>query len=79
MQPDTARRSYKKISLNYVVFGLLQLVHSKILPVPKLFGIDAVNLGHKLTNEGLLIERRVVGAQEVVTGAEKAVVVNLEI
>lgn len=41
---------------------LLQSSNCEILPVPELFGIDAINLGHEMTNEGLLIESRVVGA-----------------
>lgn len=49
-----------------------------VVPVPVLLGIGAVDLGHEVADEGLLVERREIGAQEVVAGAEETVMVDLE-
>lgn len=49
-----------------------------IVPVPVLLGIGAVDLGHEVADESLLVERREIGAQEVVASAEETVMVDLE-
>lgn len=46
--------------------------------MPVLLGIGAVHLGDEVTDEGLLIERREIGAQEVVACAIETVMVDLE-
>lgn len=46
--------------------------------MPVLFGIGAVDLGHEVADEGLLVERREIGAQEIVASAEETVMVDLE-
>lgn len=46
--------------------------------MPILLGVGAVDLGHEVTDEGLLVERREIGAQEVVASAEETVMVDLE-
>jgi len=46
--------------------------------VPVLLGVGAVNLGHEVADEGFLVKRRKIGAQEIVAGAEQAMMVDLE-
>lgn len=46
--------------------------------MPVLLGVGAVDLGDEVADEGLLVERREIGAQEVVASAEEAVMVDLE-
>lgn len=46
--------------------------------MPILFGIGTVDLGYEVADEGLLIERRKIGAQEVIASAEETVMVDLE-
>lgn len=48
-----------------------------VVPVPVLPRIGAVHLGHEVADEGLLVESSEVGAEEVVAGTEKAVVIHL--
>ena len=45
--------------------------------MPVLPRIRAIHLGHEVADERLLVEGGEVGAQEVVSGAEQAVVVHL--
>lgn len=45
--------------------------------MPVLPRIGAIHLGHEVADEGLLVESSEVGAEEVVSGAEKAVVIHL--
>lgn len=45
--------------------------------MPELLRVDTVHFGHEVTNKRLLIEGGVVGAQEIVPGAEEAVMVDL--
>lgn len=46
------------------------------MPIP--LGIGAVDLGHEVADEGLLVERREIGTQEVVASAEETVMIDLE-
>lgn len=46
--------------------------------MPVLLGVGAVDLGHEVADEGFLIERREIGAQEVVAGAKQAMMIDLE-
>lgn len=46
--------------------------------MPVFLGVGAIDLGHEVTDEGLLVERREIGAQEVVASAEETVMVDLE-
>lgn len=46
--------------------------------MPVFLRIGAVDFGDEVTDEGLLVERREIRAQEVVSRSEKAVVVHLE-
>jgi len=46
--------------------------------VPILLGVSAVDLGYEVTDEGLLVERREIGAQEVIAGAKETMMVDLE-
>lgn len=46
--------------------------------MPVFLRIGAVDFGDEVTDEGFLIERREIRAQEVVSRSEKAVVVHLE-
>jgi hypothetical protein len=53
------------------------LPYSSFLPLEVLGRVGTVHLGHEVADERLLIESRVVGAQEVVPGSEQTVVVHL--
>lgn len=46
--------------------------------MPVSLGVGAIDLGHEVADEGLLVERREVGAQEVVASAEETVMIDLE-
>lgn len=45
--------------------------------MPVSLGVGAIDLGHEVADEGLLVERREVGAQEVVASAEETVMIDL--
>lgn len=45
--------------------------------MPVLLRVGAIDLGHKMANEGFLVERREIGTEEVVTCAEKTVMIDL--
>jgi len=49
-----------------------------IIPVPIFLGVGAVDLGHEVADEGLLVERREIGAQEIIACAKETVMVDLE-
>lgn len=46
------------------------------MPIP--LGVGAVDLGHEVADEGLLVECREIGAQEVIASAKETVMVDLE-
>lgn len=46
--------------------------------MPILLGVGAVDLGYEVADEGLLVERREIGAQEVIASAKETVMVDLE-
>jgi len=46
--------------------------------VPIFLGVSTVDFGYEVTDEGLLIERREIGAQEVIASAKETMMVDLE-
>jgi len=49
-----------------------------IISVPVLLGVGAVDLRYEVADEGFLVKRRKIGAQEIVASAEQAMMVDLE-
>lgn len=45
--------------------------------MPILLRIGAIDLGHEMANEGFLVECREIGTEEIVTSAEKTVMIDL--
>lgn len=46
--------------------------------MPIFLGVSTVDFGYEVTDEGLLIERREIGAQEVIASAKETMMVDLE-
>lgn len=46
--------------------------------MPIFLGVSTVDFGYEVTDEGLLVERREIGAQEVIAGAKETMMVDLE-
>lgn len=47
--------------------------------MPEFFGVNAIYFGNELANEGLLVKSCVVGAKEVESGSEEAMMIHLKI
>lgn len=46
--------------------------------MPVLLGVGAIDLGYEVADEGLLVKRREISAQEVVASAKETVMIDLE-
>lgn len=46
--------------------------------MPVLLGVGAIDLGYEVADEGLLVERREIGAQEVIASAKETMMIDLE-
>lgn len=46
--------------------------------MPKFLRVDTIHFRHEVADEGLLVESRIVGTQEIITSPEKTVMVDLQ-